>query len=213
MPWTVARQAPLSIGFSRQEYGSGLSFPSPGIFPTQGSNLSLLHWQVDSLPLSHREAWYHLHQLKMGDANLLAFHPPIPLYTSFSQTSGFLRWSVHWVEFLPLFAIHLMFTPFWLIQATSFFSSTIIFYSRCREMVMAVGDLPAQVLASIHKGCNQKFNTQTSPSKDAGSPSRAWVEMLSNVVYSEILFPPSCVPCYWARLIPSLCWCFFLRAL
>ena len=29
--WTVARQAPLSMGFSRQEYWSGLPFPSPGI--------------------------------------------------------------------------------------------------------------------------------------------------------------------------------------
>ena len=29
-PWTVTRQAPLSVGFSRQEYWSGLSFPSPG---------------------------------------------------------------------------------------------------------------------------------------------------------------------------------------
>ena len=28
--WTVAHQAPLSMGFSRQEYGSGLPFPSPG---------------------------------------------------------------------------------------------------------------------------------------------------------------------------------------
>ena len=29
-PWTLARQAPLSMGFSRQEYWSGLPFPSPG---------------------------------------------------------------------------------------------------------------------------------------------------------------------------------------
>ena len=29
-PWTIARQAPLSVGFSRQEYWSGLPFPSPG---------------------------------------------------------------------------------------------------------------------------------------------------------------------------------------
>ena len=29
-PWTVAHQAPLSMGFSRQEYWSGLPFPSPG---------------------------------------------------------------------------------------------------------------------------------------------------------------------------------------
>ena len=42
-PWTVAYQAPPSMGFSRQEYWSGLPFPSPGIFPTQGSNLGLPH--------------------------------------------------------------------------------------------------------------------------------------------------------------------------
>ena len=51
---TVAHQAPLSMGFSRQEYWSGLPFLPTGIFPTQGLNLHLLHllhWQVDSLPL------------------------------------------------------------------------------------------------------------------------------------------------------------------
>ena len=35
-PWTVALQAPLSMGFPRQEYGSGLPFPSPGDFPNPG---------------------------------------------------------------------------------------------------------------------------------------------------------------------------------
>ena len=49
--WAVAPQAPLSTGFSRQEYWSGLPFPSLGIFLTQGSNLCLLHWKVDSLLL------------------------------------------------------------------------------------------------------------------------------------------------------------------
>ena len=34
-PWTVACQAPLSAGFSRQEYWSGLPFPSPGELPNQ----------------------------------------------------------------------------------------------------------------------------------------------------------------------------------
>ena len=34
--WTVARQAPLSIGFSRQEYWSGLPCPPPGDFPNPG---------------------------------------------------------------------------------------------------------------------------------------------------------------------------------
>ena len=37
-PWTVASKAPLSMGFSRQEYRSGLPCPPPGTFPTQGSN-------------------------------------------------------------------------------------------------------------------------------------------------------------------------------
>ena len=35
-PWTVAHQAPLSMGFSRQEYWSGLPFPSPGDLPHPG---------------------------------------------------------------------------------------------------------------------------------------------------------------------------------
>ena len=35
-PWTAARQAPPSVGFSRQEYWSGLPFPSPGDLPNPG---------------------------------------------------------------------------------------------------------------------------------------------------------------------------------
>jgi len=55
--WTVAHQAPLSMGFSRKEYCSGLPCLSvcQGIFPAQGSNrhlLRLLHWQAGSLPLA-----------------------------------------------------------------------------------------------------------------------------------------------------------------
>ena len=54
-PWTVACQAPLSLGFSRQEYWSGLPCLLQKIVPTQGSNLCLLcllHWQVHFLPLA-----------------------------------------------------------------------------------------------------------------------------------------------------------------
>ena len=46
-------QAPLFIGFSRQEYWSELPFPTRGIFLTQGWNLCLLHLQADSLSLSY----------------------------------------------------------------------------------------------------------------------------------------------------------------
>ena len=35
-PWTIARQAPLSMGFSRHEYWNGLPFPSPGDLPDPG---------------------------------------------------------------------------------------------------------------------------------------------------------------------------------
>ena len=38
-PWTVARQAPLSTGFSRQEYWSGMPFPPPGDLPDPGIKL------------------------------------------------------------------------------------------------------------------------------------------------------------------------------
>ena len=41
--WTGACQASLSMGFSRQEYWSGLPFPSPGDLPNQGLNPGLLH--------------------------------------------------------------------------------------------------------------------------------------------------------------------------
>ena len=52
-PCTTARQGPLSMGFPRQEYWSGLPFPSLGVFLTQGSNPGLL-WlrQAGSLPLA-----------------------------------------------------------------------------------------------------------------------------------------------------------------
>ena len=52
-PRTVARQVPLSMGFSRQEYWTGLPFSSPGDLLDPGIELVSSDWQVDSLPLSH----------------------------------------------------------------------------------------------------------------------------------------------------------------
>ena len=48
--WTVAHQAPLSMGFSRQEYWSGLPFPSPGDLTNPGIKPKSPTLQVDSLP-------------------------------------------------------------------------------------------------------------------------------------------------------------------
>ena len=49
-PWTVAHQAPLSLGFFRQEYWSELPFPSPGDLPYPGVEPGSPPLQADSLP-------------------------------------------------------------------------------------------------------------------------------------------------------------------
>ena len=69
-PWTVARQAPPSMGFSRQEYWSGLPFPFPGDLPDLGiepRSPVAPALQADSLPLSHQgspwgrtDIWIHM---------------------------------------------------------------------------------------------------------------------------------------------------------
>ena len=81
-PWTVARQASLSMGFSRQEYWSGLPCPPPGDLPTPGIKPRSPALQVDSLPLSHQGSpqiwnvsWICVSSLHRGHANLLCFIP------------------------------------------------------------------------------------------------------------------------------------------
>ena len=49
-PWTVSYQAPRSMGFSRQEYWSGLPFPSPGDLPNPGIVPRSPALQTDALP-------------------------------------------------------------------------------------------------------------------------------------------------------------------
>ena len=55
-PWTVACQAPLSLGFSRQEYWSGLPFPSLGDLPDPGIKPGSPALQADSTIWATREA-------------------------------------------------------------------------------------------------------------------------------------------------------------
>ena len=64
-PWTVAHQAPLSMGFSRQEYWVGCHAPLQEIFPTQGSNPCLLpcgwilyHWAAGEAHLDIQIDWF-----------------------------------------------------------------------------------------------------------------------------------------------------------
>ena len=49
-PWTVAYQAPPSMGFSRQEYWSGVPLPSPGDLPDPGVEPGSRALQADALP-------------------------------------------------------------------------------------------------------------------------------------------------------------------
>ena len=53
-PWTAACQIPLSMGFPRQEYWSGLPFPTPGDLASPEIEPTSPVLQVDSLPLSHQ---------------------------------------------------------------------------------------------------------------------------------------------------------------
>ena len=53
-PWTVAHQAPLFMGFSRQEYWSGLPFPSPGELPDSGIKPGSPALLADSSPAELR---------------------------------------------------------------------------------------------------------------------------------------------------------------
>ena len=59
-PWTVARQAPLSTGFSRQEYWSGLPFPSTGDLPNPGIEPMSPAWQARALS-SEPPGNFHFH--------------------------------------------------------------------------------------------------------------------------------------------------------
>ena len=67
----TARQVPLSMRFSRQEYQSGLPCPPPGDLPAQGSNtylLCCLHWKAGSLPLAppgKPKHAYNIHMLSL----------------------------------------------------------------------------------------------------------------------------------------------------
>ena len=57
--WTVAHQSPLSIDFPGKNTRVGCHFLLQGIFLTQGLYLDLLHWQANSLLLSHQGIFTH----------------------------------------------------------------------------------------------------------------------------------------------------------
>ena len=68
-PWTVAYQAPQSMGFSRQEYWSGLPFPSPGDLPKPRIEPGSPTLQADALPSEPTGKLWNLKH----DTNLLIY--------------------------------------------------------------------------------------------------------------------------------------------
>ena len=85
-PWTVARQAPLSLGFSRQEYWSGLQCPSPGDLPDPGIKPRSPALQVDSLPSEPPGKPY----ICMCMCMYIYMHMNINTHTY----NGFITWSI-----------------------------------------------------------------------------------------------------------------------
>ena len=62
-PWTITYQAPLSRGFSRQDYWSGLPFPSPGDLPDLAIKPGSPTLQADALPSEPPgKPWFQLNQ-------------------------------------------------------------------------------------------------------------------------------------------------------
>ena len=76
-PWTVAYQAPPFMGFSRQEYWSGLTFPSPGDLPNPRIKLKYPTLQVDSLPSK-----------PSGDSNYILYIYATLRYMSFRKQTA-----------------------------------------------------------------------------------------------------------------------------
>ena len=82
-PWTVARQAPLSMGFSRQEYWSGLPCPPPGDLPHPGTKL------VSRVSCTGRWIFYHQHHLSsfFFPVSLPSFQPCVYSYIYLSTNT------------------------------------------------------------------------------------------------------------------------------
>ena len=75
--WTVARQAPLSMGFSRQEYWSGLPFPPPGDLPNPGIEPGSPALQADALSSEPSRGEGYIY-IPLKNWNQISLTPRVP---------------------------------------------------------------------------------------------------------------------------------------
>ena len=105
--WTIACQSPLSMAFSRQKYWNGLLCPPPGDLTNPGIefvSLSLLHWQVGSLPPIPPPKWLVTQFLEWWYKML---HGPSPFRVSGNRLQGiqqmkYLLKIVYWISIRAL---------------------------------------------------------------------------------------------------------------
>ena len=96
--WTVAHQAPMSMGFSRQEYWTGLPFPSSGGLPNPGIQVGSPTLRADSLLFwVTRESWHYV----LG--NTLGW--PKSLFRFFSSHITFYGkiWKNFWTKYIYIY--------------------------------------------------------------------------------------------------------------
>ena len=111
----IDRQAPLPMGFSRQEYWRGLPCPSPGHLPHPGIEPTLsclLHWQVGSLPLVPPGKpssislcninFLMVQRVKnltaVQETQILSLGQEDPLEQGMATHSSILPWEIPWTE-------------------------------------------------------------------------------------------------------------------
>ena len=112
-PWAVVCQAPLSTGFPRRAYWSGLPFPSPGDLPTQGLNPHLLRCR-QSLPLSPFSRWHGVKKKRLAET---------AKRTQLASRVWVRFWAVN-VTKLSCFTFWCLFLPFWILSVFSLSSKS-----------------------------------------------------------------------------------------
>ena len=96
--WTVAHQAPLSVGFSGKEYWSRLPCPSLGDLPDPGMEPVSPAWQADSLPLSRQGSPSLICVLYQSQAGPVLWLSPRAVRAPLSLDSESLKYFSDWFE-------------------------------------------------------------------------------------------------------------------